>query len=267
MVEILKAFKSAPPDDHPERTIDLESQPDDDSANVTVSSAGWLSPRYATSHPVQLDWDAVTRNHCVGLLPDTHEAEYYKLLRIQIRQHMAERKWKTVMITSVAPGEGKTVTAINLAAMMAREYTQTILLVDTDLRNQAIRRYLGYDYDKGLADYLLDDCPLQRIIVWPGIEKLTLISGGRTVNNSAETLNSPRMLALVREMKQRYGDRYIFFDLPPMLGNSDALSFAPLVDAILLVVAAGRTPMPEVRKALALLPREKILGLVLNRRP
>jgi non-specific protein-tyrosine kinase len=118
-----------------------------------------------------------------------------------------------------------------------------------------------------LADYLLDDCPLQRIIVWPGIEKLTLISGGRTVNNSAETLNSPRMLALVREMKQRYGDRYIFFDLPPMLDNSDALSFAPLVDAILLVVAAGRTPMPEVRKALALLPREKILGLVLNRRP
>lgn len=267
MVEIYKAFKPARPQAHPEHTIDLEEQPaDDETAQAAVSPSGWLSPRYATSRAVELDWAAVERNHCVGLLNDAHEAEYYKLLRIQIRQRMEAEGWKSIMVTSVGPGEGKTVTAINLAAMMAREFTQTVLLVDADLRRQAIRRYLGYDYDKGLVDHLLDDCPLQHIIVWPGTEKLTIVSGGRTVDNSSELLNSPRMLALVRELKQRYMDRYIIFDLPPLLGSADALSFTPLVDAVLMVVAAGRTPMAEVRKALSLLPREKILGLVLNQR-
>jgi non-specific protein-tyrosine kinase len=149
--------------------------------------------------------------------------------------------------------------------MFAREYAKTVLLVDADLRNQSIHRYLGYEQEYGLAEHLYDNVPMEDIIVWPGIEKLTIISGGGTAfNDGAELLNSPRMHALVKEMKQRYTDRYIFFDVPPILGCADALAFSPLVDAVLVVVEAGKTPMPEIQKAVALLPQEKLLGLVMN---
>jgi non-specific protein-tyrosine kinase len=138
------------------------------------------------------------------------------------------------------------------------------LLVDADLRNQSIHRYLGYEQAHGLADHLYDNVPMENIIAWPGIEKLTIISGGATLNGGAELLNSPRMHTLAREMKHRYADRYVFFDVPPLLNCADALTFTPLVDAILVVVEAGKTPMPEIQKAVALLPQEKLLGLVMN---
>jgi non-specific protein-tyrosine kinase len=171
------------------------------------------------------------------------------------------------MITSALPGEGKTLTAINLAFSIAREFQQTVLLVDCDFRNQAVQEYLGFPGDRGLIDYLAGNRPMSEIIIWPGVEKVTVISGGRTVQESSELLGSPRMKELVAEMKTRYPDRYILFDLPPVLSGADALSFASQVDHIVLVVEAGRTPREEVQRALGLLPREKVLGLVLNRQP
>jgi non-specific protein-tyrosine kinase len=81
----------------------------------------------------------------------------------------------------------------------------------------------------------------------------------------AELLNSPNMHALAREMKSRYADRYVFYDTPPLLTSSDALTFVPLVDAVLVVVEAGKTSMPDIQKAMGLLPQDKVLGVVMNR--
>jgi non-specific protein-tyrosine kinase len=97
------------------------------------------------------------------------------------------------------------------------------------------------------------------------VEKMTLISGGQTLEGSSELLGSPRMKDLVAEMKTRYPDRFVIFDVPPVLSAADTIAFAPLVDHVLLVVQAGKTPLPEVKKALEMLPEEKILGIVLNR--
>jgi len=163
------------------------------------------------------------------------------------------------------PGEGKTLTAINLAFTFAREFKQTVLLVDCDLRQQKIHEYLGYPSEKGLIDYLLDDTPIADLITWPGMEKLTLISGGRTAVGSSELLGSPRMKELVDDMKNRYPDRFIIFDVPPVLSAADALAFAPMIDHILVVVRAGGTSIQDVRKSLKLIPKEKVMGLVLNR--
>ena len=96
------------------------------------------------------------------------------------------------------------------------------------------------------------------------MEKLTFISGGDPVHNSAELISSPRMAELASEMKTRYADRYLFFDLPPLLVGADALAFAPLVDCILLVVQP-RTSFEDLQRALDLIPKEKFLGFVLNR--
>ncbi len=226
---------------------------------------GWLSPSYTQSEPVYLDPGFIARNRCLAYLDNVPETEAYRVLRTQIMHRTQHTGCNTIMITSALPGEGKTITAINLAFTFAREFRQTVLLVDGDLRKQSIHKYLGYAGDKGLIDYLTDGVPVCELIKWPGIEKITLISGGRSCQECAEMLGSPRMRELVSEIKSRYQERYIFFDIPPILTGAEALTFAPLVDQIIVVVQAGKTSMADVEKAIQFMPREKILGFALNR--
>lgn len=236
-----------------------------ETAEAGEEKMGWVSPSYSSLRSVRLDPKAMEEKRCVAILTDAPEMEPYRILRTQIIKRTQERGGNTIMVTSPLPGEGKTLTAVNLAFTFAREFKQTVLLVDCDLRRQQIHLMLGYDSDKGIIDYLLRDVPMNELTVWPGIEKLTVISGGKTVQESSELLGSPRMHALVASMKDRYPDRYVLFDAPPVLSTADTLALAPLVDHILLVVQAGKTSVPDVNRALQLLPKDKVLGIVLNR--
>ena len=236
-----------------------------DAAPEDRAGAGWVSPVYSRSQCLQVDMNAALENRCVAVLPDMPEAEPYKLLRTQILQRTQDRNCNTVMVTSALPGEGKTLTAINLGLTFARHFNQTVLLVDCDLRKPSIHRYLGLPGEKGLVDCLLDGVNISDLIVWPGIEKFTFLSGGRSFGESAELLGSPRMKEVLADMKGRYPDRYVILDLPPILTGADALTFAPLVDAIVVVVQSGRTPAEDLKKALEQMPKEKVLGVVLNR--
>jgi non-specific protein-tyrosine kinase len=226
---------------------------------------GWVSPTYSRSRAVALDTGKILENRCAAFHAYGPEVESYRMLRTNILQRTEVKGGTTVMVTSALPGEGKTLTSVNLALTFAKAFSQTVLLVDADLRQQRIYEVLGFKSGKGLVNYLLDGCPVSDLMVWPGIEKLTLISGGRTIAGSSELLGSPRMIKLVEEMKHRYPNRYVLFDVPPVLTGADAMAFAPLVDFIVLVVQAGKTSIQDVKKALAMLPKEKILGLVLNR--
>lgn len=228
-------------------------------------NAGWVSPRYSKSRTVQLDPATLADNRCVGIFPYAPEAEVYKVLRTQILQHTKEKGGNTIMITSAVHREGKTLTAINLSFTFAKLFEQTVLLVDSDLRQQAIHKTLGFRSDKGLIDHLVDDVPLSDLMIWPGVDKLTLISGGRTINESAELVRSTRMKDLVLEMKTRYPDRYVFFDAPPILSGADTLEFVPLVDYVIIVVEYGSTPLNQIKKAVELIPQEKVIGFVLNK--
>jgi protein-tyrosine kinase len=225
----------------------------------------WVPPVYWDSRSCEPDLAAMERNRCVCFLEDAPELDYYKMLRVQIMQNAAAKGWKTIMITSARPGEGKTVTAINLAMAFAKAYNQTVLLMDCDLRQQKVYRYMGIASRLGLIDHLADGCPLNEIIIWPRIAKMTLISGERTVSESAELLGSPKMKALVEEMKTRYADRYILLDSAPVLSGADALTLSTLADGIVMVVESGRTPLREIQEALELMPKEKFLGFVLNK--
>jgi len=226
---------------------------------------GWTSPSYTHSRSVVLNPERLLANRCVGYMCGSYESESYKVLRTRIIQKTGQQGGTTVMITSALPGEGKTLTAINLSLTFAKEYSQTVLLVDSDLRQQQVHKYLGFKSYKGLADYLLKGTNLADLIVWPGVEKFTVISGGKTVLASSELLNSPRMKELVKDLKSRYPERYVFFDVAPVLAGADAQAFAPLVDYIVLVVQAGSTSIADIKLALDMLPREKVLGVVLNR--
>jgi non-specific protein-tyrosine kinase len=226
---------------------------------------GWVSPSYTQSRQVVLKPKQLLANRCVGYLCGSYESESYKVLRTRLLQQTGDQGGTTIMITSALPGEGKTLTAVNLSLTFAKEYDQTVLLVDSDLHKQSVHECLGFESDRGLADYLLNGTALADLIVWPGVEKFTVISGGRPVMTSSELLGSPRMKGLVKDLKGRYPDRYVFFDVPPVLAGADALTFAPQVDHIILVVRAGSTSIEDVKLALDLLPRKKVLGVVLNR--
>jgi non-specific protein-tyrosine kinase len=226
---------------------------------------GWVSPNYSQSRAVHLDPGFIARNRCLLYLDNSRAAESFRVLRTQLLQRTRDSGANTIMVTSTLPGEGKTLTAINLAVAISREFQHTVMLVDGDLRKQSVHKYLGCTGEKGLIDYLAGSTPVSDLITWPGIEKMTFISGGRLINDSAEILGSPRMRELIPSMKGRYPERYIIFDAPPILTGADVLTLAPLVDKVIVVVQAGKTSMDDVQKALQYLPKEKVLGLVLNR--
>lgn len=252
-----------------QKTVAPEISTDKIEASVseeTSFSNDWQPPVYCESCSIHLDFDLLAQNRCVSMFPDAPEAEYYKILQTNLQQRANGKNWNTIMVTSVMPNEGKTLTSINLAGAFAKEFNQTVLLVDCDLRRQNVHKYLGYSFDKGIVDYLVNGCALKDLIVWPNVEKLTIISGGKTISNSTELLGSPKMKSLIKEIKHRYEDRYIIFDVPPILSGADAIAFSPLTDCIVIVVEEGRTSMKDIKNALDMMPAEKIMGYVLNRR-
>lgn len=226
---------------------------------------GWVSPSYNISRSVELVPEKVIENRCVAFSGQAPELEAYRVLRTRIMRRIGTDGGNTIMVTSAIPGEGKTLTSINLAMTFAREFSQTVLLVDCDLRRQRIHQMLGYESGKGLADYFIDAEPLQNLIVWPGIEKMTIISGGRMIDAGSEFLGSQGMKGLVEDMKSRYRERYIIFDAPPILIGADTMALAPLIDYIVVVVRAGHTSAKDLQSALGMLPKEKVVGMVLNR--
>ena len=190
----------------------------------------------------------------------------FKILRTQVMHRLRENDWNVLGVTSPGHGEGKTLTAVNLAVSLAMETTQTVLLVDANLRHPSVHEVFGLDDCPGLADYLLDNQPLEDLLVHPGIGRFVLLPGGRAISNSTEILTSPKMLALVEELKHRYPARIVIFDLPPLLHTADVLAFSPYTDALLLVVEEGKTTAEEVQRALSLVKNSRpVLGTVLNK--
>ncbi|MFA7097570.1 MAG: CpsD/CapB family tyrosine-protein kinase, partial [Gammaproteobacteria bacterium] len=116
----------------------------------------------------------------------------------------------------------------------------------------------------GLSDYLRDRVPLERLLVNPNVERLVVLPGRESVANSSEMLASARMRDLVQELKRRYADRVVVFDVPALLDSDDALAFSPNVDALLLVVREGRTRKADVTRAVSVIEGVPLLGTVLN---
>ena len=190
----------------------------------------------------------------------------FKILRTQIIHALRDNNWNAIAITSPGDGDGKTITAINLAIHLAAEVDRTVLLVDANLRQPELHSYFGLTAEQGLSDFLVDQVPLQNLMINPGIERLVLLPGGKPLPNSAEMLGSPMMQDLVAELKKRYPQRIVLFDLPPVLTASDALAFAPYVDATILVAAQGHTRHQEIERAADLLgTTTNLLGIVLNK--
>lgn len=219
---------------------------------------------YTHTRVVKVDESVLRQNRV--LTPNQHDqvASAYKVLRTQVLQRLRSNQWNTIAVTSPRPGEGKTLTAINLAISLAREHNVTVLLVDMDLRRPSIHKYFGYEPPFGFSDYLLHNRPITDMLFNPGIERLVVLPGRDSIDNSSEMLGTSTMLALMHELKRRYMRRVIIFDLPPALYGDDVLAFVPQVDATLLVIAEGKTLRADLERVHQILQGTTLLGTVIN---
>lgn len=191
--------------------------------------------------------------------------EYRKLKSSVVAELRRHDLGNTLMITSSGPGEGKSVTAINLAITLAQELDNTVLLIDADLRRPALDQYFHLGQRPGLTDCLVDGVDMSSVLIKTNIGKLTLLPSGRSVPNPNELLASQKMRTLFGEIKNRYNDRYIIIDAPPVLPVAETRTLASLVDGVIFVVAEGGIPERGVRDSLELLRDTRLLGFVFSK--
>jgi exopolysaccharide/PEP-CTERM locus tyrosine autokinase len=171
-----------------------------------------------------------------------------------------------VMVTSSVAGEGKTFTSLNLAISIAMEMDRTVLLVDADLAKPGLSKLLRMQDSPGLTDRLLDaNLDLKDLLRRTDVPKLTVLSAGRRHRRSTELLASNAMKDLLDELAQRYADRVVLFDSPPLLATSEASVLAEQMGQICVVVESGATPQFLVKEALDLLQHKDRVSLVLNK--
>ena len=192
-------------------------------------------------------------------------AAAYKMLRTRVLQRMQEHGWNALAVMSPMPNDGKTFTAINLAITIAADTKYTTLLVDFDLRKPSIARRFGFEPEFGVDDCLQGRSSIAGALVAPaGYDKLVLLPARQPQPHSSELLTSERAVKLVKELKDRYSNRIVIFDLPPVLGADDALAFAPLADCGLMVVGASRTGRDDLARSLEIMQKLPFIGTVLN---
>jgi capsular exopolysaccharide synthesis family protein len=197
-----------------------------------------------------------------ALAPQAPAAERYRLLRTRIKRAENGRNVRAIVITSPAKGDGKSLTAANLALTMAQEFHQRVLLLDADLRRPSIASLFAIAESPGLSDVLLGLHDVERALVHLPDQHLTVLPAGSPAAQPAELLGSAAMRRTLDALRTRF-DR-ILIDLPPVAPLADVHVVSPLADGLLMVVRAGITPKPAIERALSGLDMGKVLGLVLN---
>lgn len=192
-------------------------------------------------------------------------ASAFRMLRTQVLQRMDAKGWRSLAIFSPGPEDGKTTTAINLAVSLANDRRHTVLLVDFDFRHPTLAGRFGLAPEFGGDDALLGAARVEDCLYHAeGFERLVLLPARSTMTNSSEILAGPRSREIVSELRGRYPERIVVFDLPPVLNADDALAFAPLVECGLVVASEGRTRRNDLVRTIELLHKASLVGTVLN---
>jgi len=196
-----------------------------------------------------------------ALEPHSLAAEHYRSLRGRIAQLERDQAVRIIQVTSPAKGDGKTVTALNLALTMAQEFQRRVLVIDADLRHPRVHELLGLDPGPGLVDVLTGDASLADALVELPTHHLTVLRAGRVYDRPAEMLGSAPMRRLIDSLRSQF-DRIVVDSAPAVV--ADPVAIAPIVDGLLLVVRAGITTKPAIARALGSLSSSRLLGLVFN---
>jgi Mrp family chromosome partitioning ATPase len=210
--------------------------------------------------------EVLEANRVIGPASDDAAAGAFRMLRTQVLQRMDANGWRSLAIFSPGANDGKTTLAINLAVSLAGDRRHTVMLVDFDFKRAALASRWGLAPEFGGDDALTGTARVQDCLYHPdGFERLVLLPARSTLAHSSEILAGPRSRELVEDIRARYPERIIVFDLPPVLSADDALAFAPLVQCGLVVAAEGLTRRSDLVRTIELLHKTPLLGTVLNR--
>lgn len=189
----------------------------------------------------------------------------YRMLRTQVLNRMRPNQHTTLAVASPTTGEGASHTAANLAMSMVMDPQNSVLLVDCDFKRPRVHELFDVRNNPGLSDYFVQGAPLADLVAHPAIERLAVLPAGAFLVNGPELLGSMHMVQLIKIIKAQDPRRLIIFDLPAILHSTNAASLAPLVDAVLMVVAERKAQVDQVIHAGEMLAGANLIGAVLNR--
>jgi capsular exopolysaccharide synthesis family protein len=208
--------------------------------------------------PKSTPGELIVSHHPLSIL-----SESYRTIRTALLFFQAENPPRVVLLTSPSPGEGKTLTTLNLAIALAQDGNR-VLVIDADLRKGCCHSRLGLQNRFGLSDVLTRNPSLDGIIQKTSVDGLSLISRGSSHTNPSDLLRSNRMRAMLAQLRQTYD--FILLDTPPVIAVSDAAVLSSICDGILLVLHGQKTTTPSAHLALERLQvvRAPVLGVILN---
>jgi capsular exopolysaccharide synthesis family protein len=190
--------------------------------------------------------------------------EQYRKLAATLHHAQADRGMKLIMVTSANPGEGKSLTASNLALTLAESYQRRVLIIDADLRRPSLHDVFGLPNHAGLSDGL-GRSSIEGLRVVEVSPRLSVLPSGRPMEDPTGALTSGQMRRILEEARAGYD--WVIIDTPPVGMLTDARLLAEMVDGVVLVIEAEKSPYPDIQRAIDTLGRERLLGAVLNRLP
>jgi capsular exopolysaccharide synthesis family protein len=194
--------------------------------------------------------------------PDSRYCEEYRSLRTHVLHKSQKQKLQSIVVASVNQGEGKSITALNLAWLLAQTDGVKALIIDSDLRRPSLAEYIGVEADKGLSHVLADDATLIESIVRLEPSGLHILPGGDARKDVAELISGPRFKEILREAREMFD--YIIIDAPPLGIFTDATVLINHADGAMLVIRANKTSFSMIDRSLEPIPKDRFLGVVLN---
>ena len=210
------------------------------------------------------DEECLETYRVVAAQKDAPERNAYKVLRTRLLQRLRASQFNVIGITGAGPGEGKSLTAINLAFSLAQDVNHQVILADLDLRRPSVHEYLGLNPKYDLGNLLNGSAKLKDALVCPNVNRLAVLTNQTSCRDSSEILSSPEMAHIIQQLKDLGPKTITIIDLPPVLASDDVIAFSPMADALLLVVGQGRCRREDLQEAQELLKESEILGVVLN---
>ncbi|MEO5698217.1 MAG: XrtA-associated tyrosine autokinase [Burkholderiaceae bacterium] len=230
-----------------------------------------IQPSRKRSQTIELDLEGLgVVNVVTPMSPRSHVADQFRVIKRPLISNAMGGGAATVahanliMVTSAIAGEGKSFTSINLAMSIAAELDSSVMLVDADVARPSLPRMLGLPNGPGLLDLLDGSADMSDVLLKTNVDKLTILRSGTPHGRATEMLASEAMRQLLDDMANRYADRIIIFDSPPLLLTTESRVLAANMGQIVVVVQAGRTLQSDVEQALATIEACPLKLLLLN---
>lgn len=194
--------------------------------------------------------------------PNSTYCEEYRSLRTHVLHKSQKQKLQSIVVASINPSEGKTITALNLSWLLAQTDGVKCLIIDSDLRMPSLADYLGIETDRGLSDILTGTAKLKDSIIKLEPAGLHILPGGDARSDVTELISGPKFKEILREAREMFD--FVIIDAPPLGIFTDATVLINHADGAMLVVRANKTKYAALDRVLETLPRERMLGVVLN---